>query len=188
MYCKKCNYMNDDHARFCNNCGAPIETPANNMPPNNNSAGYNGAPGNTGNGQPGFNYGMPYNTPYDRPQGYAPAKVYTNVIPIVSIILSILSMNPIAIILAVIALVKFNEYDKSRFNGIGVIADSAGRMSKGLGIAGIVIASLSILSSIFAVIAGFFGFGLWTELLDEIMDEGNAYYYYSNMAYLSTLF
>ena len=24
MYCKKCNYMNDDHARFCNNCGASL--------------------------------------------------------------------------------------------------------------------------------------------------------------------
>ncbi len=182
MYCNQCHYQNDDHARFCNNCGAELTPPENNAPPYQNNNGYQANGAGNRNGQPGFNYGMPYNTPYDMPPGFSPVREYTNVIPVISIIMGIVSMSPLAIIFAVISLIKFNEYDRSRFGYSGLIADSAGRMSKGLGITAIVIACLSIIKNVLILFAWILGAGfMWTEF----MNEAAPYYYYEEESLLS---
>lgn len=176
MYCNRCNTCNDDHARFCNNCGAPLERPQDNPPPQNNFSGYNEPPRDGGtNGQPDFNYGMPYNTPYTQPQGFSRPGEYTNLIPIIAIIMGLFSMNLIALIFGIVALAKFNEYDRSRFYPNGFLDERAGRLSKNLGIAAIVIACISIVLCVFLLVAGLVGF---SAMGYEILSEPGGYYYY----------
>lgn len=182
MYCNKCNYFNDDQAVFCNNCGARLQRPQDNPPPpppQGNYSGYSVPPQNGNmNGQPNYNYGMPYNTPYSRPNDFGNRKNYTNVIPIVAIVLNVLTMNIAGLVLGIIAIIKFNEYDKSRFSGNPVVVDNAGKMSRDLGIAGIVLGSISIVISIISFFASLLGFGFFgAELFSEIFDGGSYYYY-----------
>ena len=180
MYCHNCNFFNDDNAKFCNNCGSPLNKPSDNPPPQGENQRYYAPPQNAGaNGQPNCNYGMPGRTPYDRPNGFAPQKVYTNIIPIVSSVLGVVSVNMISIVLGIFALVKFNEYDRSRFTG-GILSDSDGRMSRTLGIASIVISCVGIVLSVLSFVAALFGMGfLWSDMLYDIFNECEDYYYYS---------
>lgn len=178
MYCNRCNFHNDDNAKFCNNCGAPLERPQDNPPPppQGNFTPYNEPPHDaSANGQPDFNYGMPYNTPYTQPQGFSRPGEYTNLIPIIAIIMGLLSMNLIALIFGIISLVKFNDYDKSRFYPNGFLDERAGRLSKTLGIAAIVIACISLVLSVISLIAGLIGFG---AMGFDILSDAGGYYYY----------
>lgn len=181
MYCNQCNCFNNDNSKFCNNCGAPLVNFSDNPPPQSNYSDGHVPPQNAGaNGQPNFNYGMPYNTPYSRPQT-VPSKAYTNVLPIVAIILSALSTNIIAIVLAVLAIVKFNEYDKGRFCGGNFITENAGKQSKNFAIAAIVVAALTMVLWIVYFVFMLLGFGFFgADLFYELFDEGD-YYYYSNI-------
>lgn len=178
MYCQRCNFFNDDHAKFCNNCGAALEKPVGNTPPPNDFSVHNGSPqGEAGNGQPNFNYAAPYNTPYRAPL-FPTAKVYTNVLPIVAVVLAAVSSNFIAIALAIVSVIKFSEYDKACRSG-SFMAENNGRQSKNLAIAAIVVASLSFVLMIAYLIFTFCGIG--SAVLFEMMDEG--VYYYSDEMY-----
>lgn len=182
MYCNNCNHFNDDNALFCSNCGARLQRPQDNPPPppQGNFSAYGAPPQNVNaGGQPNYNYGMPNNTPYSRPDNFGNNKRYTNVIPIVAIVLSVLSVNIVGIVLGVISILKFNEYDKSRFGGNPLPAESAGKMSRDLGIAAIVLSSISLVISIISFFASLFGFGIFgAELFSEIFDDSSMYYYY----------
>lgn len=181
MYCNQCNCFNNDNSKFCNNCGAPLVNFSDNPPPQSNYSDGHVPPQNAGaNGQPNFNYGMPYNTPYSRPQT-VPSKAYTNVLPVVAIILSALSTNIIAIVLAVLAIVKFNEYDKGRFCGGDFITENAGKQSKNFAIAAIIVAALTMVLWLVYFVFVLLGFGFFgADLFYELFDEGD-YYYYSNI-------
>ncbi|MCM1484969.1 MAG: zinc ribbon domain-containing protein, partial [Faecalibacterium sp.] len=92
MYCTRCNSYNDDNARFCNNCGAELFNPQpqqdqqteNNVPPQGNfNGGFSGMPNN--------------NSPYGQPMYTPQTGKYTNVLPIVAIIVSVLNFNILGI-------------------------------------------------------------------------------------------
>lgn len=177
MYCPNCNAFNDDNAKYCLNCGhelpdpataqkpvAPPQPAAEPQQPQADSYQQNWNPQQPQQGAYQQNQNPqqdPYRQSWD-PQGqqFAPqGKQPTNVLSIVSIVLSILFGNLISLILAILSLVNFNNYEAAQrrmdFTGAQMYADK----SRKLGIAAIVLAVIGLIFLILAIVA-FFVFGV----------------------------
>lgn len=136
-YCNRCNSYNDDSANYCSNCAAPLNeqsthqaefenqnqsqrTDYNQYQQYQNSQQYQNQYQYQNNGQyqnPNYqNYGN-YQNVYGQPM---PAQ--SNTLAIVATVIAVLTGNILGIIFGVLAIVKFNDYE--RLNRFGNFADA----------------------------------------------------------------
>lgn len=166
MYCKNCNSYNAENSRFCNNCGALLEAQASNAAGEHSS---NEQPGMTGanetqysapphNGENQYNapsygnggYGSaPYSQPYGTLQDNEPFK---NTNSIIAIILNVVIFNIIGLVLAILSLTNFNDYESALRQGNFQLAqsykDKSKKYSKIAIILSIVIGAIGVLAII----------------------------------------
>ncbi len=195
MICKNCGAQNADGAFICVNCGSHLEPDVNqnqnqsqsynygysqngnfsqqynnqNGYQNNNSQGFNQSP----NGGYTFNYNQNYNyTPLD-----------SNLVKkgniIVALVIGIITQSWVAVVLAIIALVRCSDFENAVRMGNYPLADqkreSIAKFRRwawvfcGLGIAWKVI-------GIIISIAGI-GLGIFSEFLPEIFDNFDIEFY-----------
>ena len=143
MYCKNCNAYNPDDSRFCSNCGAALEEQRGES---------------IGSGQPHSTnvYNEPYSSnqytapgysqPYSPLQDEAPFK---NTNAIIAIILNVVFFNVIGLVLAILSLTNFNDYESALRQGNFPLAqtykDKSKKYSKIAIILSIVIGEIEIL-------------------------------------------
>lgn len=149
MYCPNCNFFNNDNSKFCNNCGArltPMYEAEQQTPPMGAAQAENGAGSSDMPPQESNNYGAPNNSaPFNQPFYSSPLKKYTNTLPIIALIMSFATQNLIGIILGLIALLKYNDYEKLSMMGDIVNAEKNGKNSKNMSIAAIVLSVLCLI-------------------------------------------
>ncbi|MBQ7597884.1 MAG: zinc-ribbon domain-containing protein [Clostridia bacterium] len=150
MYCKHCNAQNDDDARFCSSCGAPL----------NDSAQQHETPLQGQYTPPQGQYSPPQGAyaPYQQPAYGAapmePSKPLSIALPIVALILGILSADIIGILLGAFALVNFNRYtDALRMGDIGS-AEMYKAKSRRLATIGIIVTVVLFVLAMIVLIAG----------------------------------
>lgn len=154
MYCTRCNAYNDDTAHFCNNCGAELTAPQNNEQQYNNQ-------------EPPQNN----NSPYSQPMYNARQLQYSNVLPIVAIVGSILNFNILGIIFAFMALSKYNNSERAMRIGDFMTADMLGSKSKTYSIISLVISiALLVVRPVLVFILAFFFTGVFEELAEYSYD------------------
>lgn len=146
MYCNKCNAFNPDSSNFCCNCGADLSA-------QRNTGNFSGGaqPGGGQNFHPRF-------------------KTYTNVLPIISLIISIVAGNLISIILSAVALSRYNNYERAYMAHDYAAADAFGSSSRNLSIASIVLSAvlfvIGIIASVALLLFGFdFGISAFSHLI-----------------------
>lgn len=190
MICKNCGTQNDDNAFICVSCGSRLEM--NGGQAQNQSYNYGYAQNNGASQQPNGNFSNQYNSQNgaqgfnQQPNGaytynYNQNYNYTPIDPsfvkkgsiIVALIVGILTQSWIAVILAVIALVRCSDFENAVRMGNFPLADekraSINKLRRWAWIlcfVGIVISIIGIMLSV----AGVIGFGIG-EFLPEILDE-----------------
>ncbi|MCM1544807.1 MAG: zinc-ribbon domain-containing protein [Ruminococcus sp.] len=175
MYCNRCNAYNDDNARFCNNCGAELapptsqpEQPFDGQVPPNQEQPFNGNVPPQGNFNGTFNNNSPYGQPMYRSQ---PSK-YTNTMPIIAIVASILNFNILGIIFAILSLVNYNNHETAMRMGDFAKSEMYGRKSKTYSIASIVISIVLIaVRFILGIVWFFFAGEMFTSIWPEFFNE-----------------
>lgn len=153
MYCKNCNAFNPEENRFCSNCGAPLEEQKNEnafgeQPP------FGEQPQNNGYTQPV--YSEPYSQFQNEPE-------FKNTGSIVAIILNVVFFNIIGLILAVLSLTSFNDYESAlrqrNFTSAREYKDKSKRYAKIADILAIINAVIGFLAIIgwivFVAVVGF---------------------------------
>ena len=189
MYCNRCNAYNDDNARFCNNCGAELVSPQppeqnfeTNIPPQGSPFENNVPPfdSNVPPQEPPFNGNVPPqgnpmggfdNSPYGQPMYPRQRGIYSNVLPIISIVLNAVNFSVIGIIFAVLSLLNYNKHEDAMRRGDFMMADMLGRKSRNYSIAAIVINIVSLfLRIVIGFIAGFVFTDLFTEVFSDSLD------------------
>lgn len=182
MYCKNCNTYNSDDSRFCSNCGAALEEQK-----SENSGSEQPYSANVYNEQPYNNnqYTAPgYSQPYSPLQNEAPLK---NTNAIIAIILNVVFFNIIGLILAVLSLTNFNDYEAALRQGNFPLAqtykDKSKKYSKIAIILSIIIGAIGILCII----------GWIVVMLLAVTSEGGdfpmdgAFYEFEQFAMMATL-
>ena len=127
MYCPNCHTYHDANSRFCSNCGAQLVEPQQTPP--------QGA--------------------YPPPYGAAPQQPaqLSNVLPIVSLIVSICLGNLIGILLGAFSLVNFNRAAAAQQQGDFASVELFNQKSRKLAIAAIIISAICCVLAVLAVIA-----------------------------------
>lgn len=193
MICKNCGTQNTDGAFICINCGSHLE------PNTNQNQSYNYGYGqNNEYSQQGGNFSQQYNSQnnsqgfnqqangaytYNYNQNYN----YTPLNPdfvkkgsiIAALVVGIITQSWVAVILAVIALVRCSDFENAVRTGNYPLADqkrdSIAKLRKWAWIfcaIGIVWKVIGIIISIAGI-----GFGLFSEFLPEILDEFDGEFY-----------
>ena len=144
MNCKNCNTYNPESSFFCSNCGAPLEKAAEQPKEERFSAEQPENPGLHANqcnpnmqynqnqyaGQQtgGNQYGAPgYSQPYGQVYDETPLN---NTNSIIAIILNVVIFNIIGLVLAVLSLTSFNDYESALRNGNFQLAQTYKEKSK----------------------------------------------------------
>lgn len=136
-YCNRCNAYNDDSANYCSNCAAPLNEQATHQAEfeNHNQsqrADYNQYQQYQNSQQYQNQYQYQNNGQYQNPNyqnygnyqnGYGqPMPAQSNTLAIVATVIAVLTGNILGIIFGILAIVKFNDYE--RLNRFGNFADA----------------------------------------------------------------
>ncbi len=168
MYCSRCNAYNDDNARFCNNCGMELTAPQNeyrqeqpnyqeaagNVPPQEN---FNNNFNQNANGNQTPN-SAPFNSPYGQPMYHSAPVRYSNTMPIIAIVASIINFNILGIVFAFISLAKYNKQEEAARMGNFLAASEFGKSSRTYSIVSLVISIVSIIACAILIPLFFFIF------------------------------
>lgn len=196
MICKNCGMQNDDNAFICVSCGSRLEMNGNQAQNQNQGYNYGYAQNSEASQQPNENFSNQYNSQNgaqgfnQQPNGaytynYNQNYNYTPIDPsfvnkgsiIAALVVGILTQSWIAVILAVIALVRCSDFENAVRMGNFPLADekraSINKLRKWAWILCIVGVVISIIGVILSV-AGVIGFGIG-EFLPEILDELDMY-------------
>ena len=138
MYCSNCNQYNDDRNRFCAFCGAPLQKQQTETP---NAGSYQAQ-------QPQQSYQQPWQPPQNEL-----TKPITMATPVVSLILNIVFFNPVGLILAVLSLLNFNNYTSEKNRGAMENAETYKHKSKTFAVIANVLAVLTFILLVAAVVA-----------------------------------
>ncbi len=171
MYCKQCNSYNDDNCRFCSQCGAELERPAEQQSFEEPAANTNGASnqyGGTysadpvnqyGSGQYNQGYANQYqNQPYGGVQPQSePTPPLNNTMAIVSIVLNVVIFNVLGIVFAVLSLTNYNSYESALRIGNIMQAEQMKAKSRKYSKVAIIIAVVVAVLGVIAFIAAFVG-------------------------------
>lgn len=145
MYCNNCGTENPNGSRFCCGCGVSLESQGQEQ--NVSAGGYR-------------NRNAGYNPSYSQPN-YAPKpNGYSNVLPVVALIISIFTGNLIALVVAAFALSKYNNYERAFVAGDAVSAEAFGKSSKTLSIVSVVLSAAFVVFAVVAAVASFVIFGI----------------------------
>lgn len=188
--------QNDDNAFICVSCGSRLEMNGNQAQNQNQGYNYGYAQNSEASQQPNENFSNQYNSQNgaqgfnQQPNGaytynYNQNYNYTPIDPsfvkkgsiIAALVVGILTQSWIAVILAVIALVRCSDFENAVRMGNFPLADekraSINKLRKWAWILCIVGVVISIIGVILSV-AGVIGFGIG-EFLPEILDELDMY-------------
>ncbi len=158
MFCKYCGSSNNDDAVQCTHCSSILKSQTGETPltspsfptVTNNFPDTNFQTQQYQQNSPSFSAPSLY-THQTMPDSTVTLKPYRKVLPAIACILSLLTVNLIALVLSVIAVMQSGKYKKAAAYGRNADANSAVHISKVLSIIAVILSVLTVISAAVAI-------------------------------------